>query len=63
MGPSINENWYYPYLLDWLDPPISLLKVLSLEVVALDHNVVSPVAMGAARGPDLIQSVINNSQV
>jgi len=79
MGPSINENSYYPYLIDWLDPPISLLKAVPLEVVVSIHNVVSPVAnidnlgclswlahsgsQGAAGSPEFIWSVGNNSHV
>jgi hypothetical protein len=38
------ENSYYPYHIDQLDPSISLLKVLPLEVVVSNHNVISPVA-------------------
>jgi hypothetical protein len=39
-----DENSYYPYHIDRLDPPISLLKVVPPEVVVSNHNVVSPVA-------------------
>jgi hypothetical protein len=63
MGPSINENSYYPYLLDRLDPPISVLTVVALEVVVSNHNVISPVAMGAAGSREPIWSVGNNGHV
>jgi len=58
-----DENSYYPYLIDRLDPPISVLKVVPLEVVVSIHNVVSPVAMGAAGSPEPIWSVGNNGYV
>jgi len=36
-----DENSYYPYPIDRLDPPISILKVVPLEVVVSNHNVVT----------------------
>ena len=58
-----DENSKYPYHIHSFNPPISVLKVLPLEVAVSNDNVLSPVAMGAAgcRGP--IGSVCNNCDV
>jgi len=46
MCPGVEDvNSYYPPLIDRLDPPISILKVVPLVVVVSNHNVVSPVAI------------------
>jgi hypothetical protein len=58
-----DEHSYYPYLLYCLGHPISLPNVVPLEVVVLNHNVVSLVAMGAGGSPEYIRSVDNNSHV
>jgi len=70
---------YYPYLIDWLDPPNGLLNVVSQKVVVLNHDFVSPMrnidnrcclswlkcghSHGDTEHPELIRSVGNNSYV
>ena len=58
-----DENLYNPYPIDSMDPPISVLKVVRLEVIVSNHSVVSPVSVCAAACPELIGSVGNKVDV
>jgi len=54
MCPGLGDDHSdYPYLIDRLDSPISILKVMHLELVVSIHNVVFPGALCDAGSTEL----------